>query len=260
MSPSPRLAGPRRLLQDARAGWLSLPAGIVVWEIAGRVSGFAFLPPFSAAVAAVGRMTWSGELPVNMLASLAALLIGYVSAVCVGIPLGVVMGRYRRVDAFLGVYVTILLATPKLLFVPVLFSMFGTSRLTQVLFIFLSSAVVITVNARSGVRGVDGAAVEMARAFGATERQVLARILLPGALPLVMAGVRMGMARGVRAMIMGDMLIAVVGVGALLRKYGGRFDAASVFGLLMVIVGVALACTRTIGMMERRMTRWTEEA
>ncbi len=62
--------GPRTLLQDARAGWISLPLGVVAWEIAGRASGFAFLPPFSAAVAAVWRMTWSGELPLNMVASL----------------------------------------------------------------------------------------------------------------------------------------------------------------------------------------------
>ena len=255
-----RRAGAGRPLQDARSGWLSLPAGIVVWEIAGRVSGFAFLPPFSAAAAAVWRLTWSGELPLHIVASLTALVVGYASAVCIGIPLGVVLGRYRRVDAFVDVYLTILLATPKLLFVPVLFGMFGTSRLTQVIFIFLSAVVIITVNARSGVRGVDAGCVEMARAFGATERQVLIRILLPGALPLIMAGVRMGMGRGVRAMIMGDMLIAVVGMGALLRKYGGRFDAASVFGLLLVVVSVALACTRTIRSMERRMTRWTEEA
>jgi len=260
MSRRPRFASLGRLLQDRRAGWLSLPAGIVAWEIAGRVSQFAFLPPFSAAVSAVWRMTWSGELPQSVAASLTALVVGYASAVCVGIPLGIVMGRYRRVDAFLDVYVTILIATPKLLFVPILFSLFGTSRLTQVIFIYLSAVVVITVNARSGVRGVDAASVEMARAFGATERQVLTRILLPGALPMIMAGVRMGMARAVRAMIMGDMLIALVGMGALLRKYGGRFDAASVFGLLLVIVGVALACTSTIRSVERRMTRWTEES
>jgi NitT/TauT family transport system permease protein len=260
MNLRPRRAVPGRLLLDARAGWLSLPAGFLVWEIGGRMSDFAFLPPFSAAAVAVWRMTWSGELPLNMVASLTSLVAGYVSAVCVGIPLGIVAGRYRRVDAFLDVYITILLATPKLLFVPVLLSLFGTSRLTQVIFVFLSAVVIITVNARSGVRGVDAASVEMARAFGATERQVLTRILLPGALPLIMAGVRIGMGRAVRAMIMGDMLIAVVGMGALLRRYGGRFDAASVFGMLLVIVGVALACTRAIRSLERRLTRWTEEA
>jgi NitT/TauT family transport system permease protein len=252
--------GAGRILQDPRTGWLALPAGIAAWEVAGRLSQYVFLPPFSAAVAAVWRMTWSGELPHNILASLAAMVVGYAAAVGIGIPLGVLMGRHRRLDAVLDVYVTILLATPKLLFVPVLFSLFGTSRLTQVVFIYLSAVVIITVNARSGVRGVDAGCVEMAKSFGATERQVLTRILLPGALPLVMAGLRMGMGRGVRAMIMGDMLIAVVGMGALLRKYGGRFDAASVFGLLLVVVGVALACTSTIRSVERRMTRWTEEA
>ena len=258
MSSRSRRADLGRLRRDSLAGWLTLPIGIVAWETAGRVSHFEFLPPFSAALAAVWRMTWSGELPQSIGASLTALLIGYASAVVVGIPLGLLMGRYRRLDAFLDVYVTILLATPKLLFVPILFSMFGTSQLTQVIFIYLSALVIIVVNARSGVRAVDAGCVEMARSFGATERQVLTRILLPGALPLIMAGVRMGMARGVRAMIKGEMLIAVVGMGALLRKYGGRFDAASVFGLLLVIVGIALFCTSMIRWLERRMTPWTE--
>jgi NitT/TauT family transport system permease protein len=259
MRPGPRRTGLGRVLQDSRAGWLSLPAGLVVWEVAGRALQFAFLPPFSAAAAAVWRMTRSGLLPTHVVASLTALLVGYAAAVSVGIPLGVAMGRFRRVDAFLDVYVTILLATPKLLFVPVLFSLFGTSRLTQVIFIFLSAVIVIAVNARSGVRGVDAGCVEMARAFGATQRQILTRVLLPGALPLIMAGLRMGMGRGVRAMISGDMVIAVVGMGALLRRFGDRFDAASVFGLLLVIVGVGLVCTSAIRSLERRMTRWVEE-
>ena len=247
-----------RFMQDGRFGWLSLPAGMVVWEIAGRVWQFEFLPPFSAAVAATWRMTWSGELPSSIAASLISLVMGYTAAVCIGVPLGILMGRHRRVDAFLGVYVTILLATPSLMFVPVLFSLFGTSRLTQVTFIFLSALVIIIVNTRSGVRSVDPGSIEMARAFGAAERQVFTRILLPGAVPLIMAGARMGMGRGVRAMIKGDMLIAVVGIGALLRKYGGRFDAASVLGLLLAIIALALACTSTIRWVERRMTRWTE--
>lgn len=244
--------------QATRSGWIALPAGLVTWELLGRASHFALLPPFSAALAAVWRMTWSGEIPRNILASLSALAIGYGAAVAVGVPLGVLMGRHRRVDAFLGVYLTLLLATPSILFVPILFSFFGASRLTQVTFIFLSALVIITVNARSGIRTVDAAYVEMARSFGATDRQILARVLVPGAVPLIMAGLRMGMARGVRAMINGEMLIVVIGLGALLRRYGGRFDVASVYGLLLVIVGLALVCTSAIQRVERRMTRWTE--
>lgn len=247
-----------RRLQDTRSGWIALPAGVVAWELLGRASHFVLLPPFSAALAAVWRMTWSGEIPSNILASLTALVIGYGAAVVVGVPLGVLMGRDRRVEAFLDVYLTLLLATPSILFVPILLGLFGTGRLTQVTFIFLSTLVIITVNARSGIRSVDAAYVDMARSFGATDRQILTRILLPGAVPLIMAGLRMGMARGVRAMINGEMLIVMIGIGALLRRYGGRFDVASVYGLLLVVVGIALVCTSVIQRVERRMTRWME--
>ena len=249
-------AGWRR--HDRHVSWLTLPIGILVWEIAGRALEFVFLPPFSAALAAVWRMTASGEISRNIVASLTALGIGYTLAALIGVPMGILMGRHRRIDVLLDVYVTLLLATPSILYVPILFSLFGTGRSTQVIFVCLSSLVIITVNARSGIRTVDASHVEMARSFGATERQVLTKILLPGALPLIMAGLRMGMGRGVRAMINGEMLIVVVGMGALLRRYGGRFDAASVYGLLLVIVGIALICTSTIQWAERRMTRWME--
>jgi NitT/TauT family transport system permease protein len=247
-----------RTFVGSPGSWLTLAAGIVMWEIAGRLSDVAFLPPFSAALTALWRMTLSGEIPRNIVASLTALVIGYVFAVVVGVPLGVLMGRYRRVDVFTDLYVTLLLATPSILFVPILFSLFGTTRLTQVTFTCLSSLGIIAVNARSGIRMVDASYVEMARSFGATERQVVARILLPGALPFIMAGLRIGLGRGVRAMINGEMLIVVVGLGALQRRYGARFDAASVYALLLVVVGIGLICTATIQWVERRMTRWAD--
>jgi NitT/TauT family transport system permease protein len=247
-----------RRLRRSRGSWLTLPAGAVVWEIAGRLGDFPFLPPFSDALAALWRMTSSGEIPRNIVASLTALLMGYASAVAVGIPLGVLMARYRRVDVFMDFYVTLMLATPNILFVPILFSLFGTTRVTQVTYVCLSALTIIAVNARSGLRTVDASHVEMAQSFGATERQLVARIFLPSALPLIMAGLRMGMGRAVRAMINGEMLIVVVGLGALQRRYGARFDAASVYALLLLIVGIALICTSTIQWAERRMTRWAE--
>lgn len=250
--------GRDRHIAGLRGSWVPLAAGLAVWEIGGRLSDVAFLPPFSGTLTALWRMTSSGEIPRNIVASLTALLIGYASAAVVGIPLGVLMGRYRRVDVFLDLYLTLLLATPNILYVPILFSLFGTTRLTQVTYICLSSLGIIAVNARSGIRTVDASHVEMAKSFGATERQLVTRILLPDALPLIMAGLRMGLGRAVRAMINGEMLTVVIGLGALQRTYGARFDAASVYALLLVIVGIALICTLTIQWMERRMTRWTE--
>jgi len=131
-----------------------------------------------------------------------------------------------------------LVAAPSILFVPILFSIFGTSRLTQVTLVFIYVIIIVIVNARGGLRNVDNVHVEMARSFGASERQIFTHILLPGALPMIMAGLRLGMGRGVRAMINGEMLIVLVGLGAMLRMYGNRFDAASVYGLLLVVIVV----------------------
>ncbi len=248
----------RTSLWNARTTFFALGLGIVVWEIAGQLLRFSFLPPFSAAINATWRMTASGEIPRNIVASLTALFIGYLLAVLVGVPIGLLMGRYRRLDYALDPFLSILLASPSILFVPILFSIFGTSRLTQVFLVFLYVLIIVTINSRAGIRMVDSSHVEMARSFGATERQILKHILLPGSLPMVMSGLRLGMGRGVRAMINGEMLIVLVGLGALLRQYGSRFDAASVYGLLLVVIAVALVCTSFVQWLERRVTRWAD--
>lgn len=239
-----------------RPSVLSLGGGILLWEIAGRLIHFSFLPPFSAVLTALARMVWSGEILANLAASLTALLIGYSLAIVVAIPLGLLMGRYRTVEYLFDPYINALLATPSLLYVPIFFGLFGISRLTQVSVVFLYSSIIIIVMCMSGVRAVDTNLVEMARSFGATERQLLFRVLLPGAMPMVMAGLRLGMGRAVRGMINGEMLIVLVGLGALLRQYGSRFDAASVFAILLVVIVVALCCTSVIQWLEKRVTGW----
>lgn len=235
---------------------LSLLGGIVLWEVAGRLIHFSFLPPFSAVLVALWRMLWSGEILSNLTASLTALAIGYGLAILIAVPLGILMGRYRLVEYLLDPYINALLATPSLLYVPIFFGIFGISRLTQVAVVFIYSSIIIVVMCMSGVRAVDANLVEMARSFGATERQLFMRVLLPGALPMVMAGLRLGMGRAVRGMINGEMLIVLVGLGALLRQYGSRFDAASVFGILLVVICVALVCTYSIQWLEHRVTQW----
>jgi ABC-type nitrate/sulfonate/bicarbonate transport system permease component len=235
---------------------LSLLGGIILWETAGRLIHFSFLPPFSAVLAATWRMMWSGEILSNLTASLTALFIGYSLAVLIAVPLGVLIGRFRTLEFVFDPYINALLATPSLLYVPIFFGLFGVSRMTQVAVVFVYSSIMIVVMCISGVRSVDPNLVEMARSFGATERQLLVRVLLPGALPMVMAGLRLGMGRAVRGMINGEMLIVLIGLGALLRQYGSRFDAASVFGILLVVIVVALLCTSSIQWLERRVTRW----
>jgi NitT/TauT family transport system permease protein len=248
------------MTRPASPGALSLAAGLAAWELCGRLWAIPFLPPFSTVLEAAAHMTLDGEIVGDLVNSLGNLALGYSLAACVGVGCGLVMGRYRKVEYALGPALAGMLASPKLLFIPVLYAAFGVSRHALVAVIFLSAVFIITANTMSAQRTVDKALVEMALVFGANRRQLFSRVLLPGSLPLTMAGLRLGMGRAVAGMITGEKFITLVGLGAKLRMYGNRFDAAAVFALLLIVACVALACTGLVRLAERRLTRWAEPA
>lgn len=245
-------------IDTGRPQALSLIVGLVCWEILGRLLNFSFLPPFSTVLQASWELIVSGEILGNLAVSLGSLAIGYGAASVLGLILGALMGRYRRVEYMLDIYLNAFLASPTLIYVPILFAFFGVSRMSQVAVIFLYSFWLITANTLAGIRTVDGVLIEMARSFGASERQLFWKIMLPDALPLIMAGLRIGMGRAVKGMINGELFIALVGLGALLKTYGGRFDSAKVLGILLVIVLVAVITTSIVQAIDRHVTRWAD--
>jgi len=237
---------------------VSLAMGAVAWEIVGRAAAFRFLPPFSRVLRAAGELIAGGEIVPPLLASLLSLLVGYGSAVLFGVAVGLLMARCRTIEFLLAPYLNAFLATPKLALVPVLYALLGLSRFIQVLVIFLSAFFVIALNTMRGIQTVDPVYVEMARAFGAGERQLFRTVLLPGSLPLTAAGLRLGIGHAFRGMVNAEMLVALFGLGAMLRSYGGRFEVEKVFAILLVIVGLALICMSLLRLIERRTAGWGE--
>ena len=250
-----KFSGSGRL--GAGASLFALSVGVIAWELAGWGAGFRFLPPFSRVLRAAIDLVVTGQIVTPLVASLLSLLAGYGAAVTLGLTLGVLMGRYPTIEFTLAPYLNAFLAAPKIALVPVFYTLFGLSRLIQVAVIFLSAFFVIVLNTMRGIQTVDPECVEMARAFGATERQLFRRVLLPGAMPLTMAGLRLAIGHAVRGMVTAEMLVELFGLGALLRAYGGRFDAEKVYAILLVVIGVALVCTSMVRLVERRMTDWT---
>jgi NitT/TauT family transport system permease protein len=247
-----------RHLVASRLTIYSLAIGAFMWELAGRCTGWRFLPPLSRVLRAEIELFASGQIISHLSASILGLLVGYTMAVVFGITLGALMGRYRTVEFVLAPYLNAFLATPKIVLLPVLYSFFGLSRLVQIAVIFLSAFFVIVLNTLRGIQTVEPIYVEMARAFGATERQLFFKVLLPGALPLMMAGLRLAIGHAVKGMVTGEMFITVFGMGALLRTYGGRFDAEKVFAILLVVIIVGLVCSSSVQLLERRLTHWMD--
>jgi ABC-type nitrate/sulfonate/bicarbonate transport system permease component len=116
--------------------------------------------------------------------------------------------------------------------------------------------VMVIVNARAGVRQVDPSLIQMARSFGASEATIWRRILIPGALPAIMTGVRLGLGRAVTGMVIVELLMVSVALGRLILQYRGMFQAASLYAVIIVILAEALILISVIGWLEQRFTPW----
>jgi NitT/TauT family transport system permease protein len=170
----------------------------LLWEISGRIMDSTLIPPLSHIAVAWWKLLSSGKLLSNIGLSLTTLAIGFLLAALCGVVLGLLMGRFRAVEHFLDLYVNALMSAPTTAFVPVLILWFGLGIESRIAVVFLFAVFVIIINTMTGVKQVDGVLVEMARSFGAKEREVFFKIILPAALPAIMAGVRLGMGRAVK--------------------------------------------------------------
>lgn len=243
-------------LRQAVPSLVALAVGAGSWEILARIWSVSFLPPFTTVVARLIQMIDDGLIVGSLISSLTNLIIGFVISAIVGIAVGVLMGSYRRVEVALDVYVNALLTAPSLVFAPIFFAIFGLGRESIVSVIIVYSMFIIIVNTTSAVQSVSPGLIEMARLFGASDRQVFRRVVIPAASPMIMAGLRLGVGRAVKGMINGEMFIAAVGLGRVVMDAGRRFDSASVLAVLMVVIIVAFAAVKIVQIIDARVTWW----
>jgi NitT/TauT family transport system permease protein len=237
-------------------GGLSLLGGALAWEAVARVWDVSFFPPLSAVLVRLGHMTADGEILRSLGNSLVNLAIGFAISTVIGVTVGLLMGAYKKVDQALDLYVYALLTAPSLVFAPIFFSIFGLGRASIIGVVVMYATFIIIINTATAIRGVPVALIEMGRSFCATDWQVFRRIVIPAAMPLIMAGLRLGMGRAVKGMINGEMFIAAVGLGAVVMDAGRRFDAETILAVLLVIIVVAVATMKLVQLLDRRVTAW----
>ncbi len=244
-----RLRGP---LESA----LPLLAGVVAWEIGARLWGVSFLPPFSTVVDRLVELTLAGRIGPSLVASMTNLLIGSVISVVGGVGIGLLMGASRKIELALDVYVYGFLTAPTLVFAPILFSIFGLGSGSIIALIVISAMWVIIINTVAGVHAVEAEQIEMARSFNASRRDMVLKVMLPSALPLAFAGLRLGAGRAVKGWINGEMFIAVVGLGSILMKAGRMFDAETVLAIVLLVMVIAYLVVGLVQLVDQRVNRW----
>lgn len=244
-----------RLLLGPGLPWISFGAGLLLWEAVGRAGWYGFLPPFSAVLAAFAELIASGRIWAIRL-TLESLAIGFGLSLVLGIVTGVAMARSRLLEYVLDPWIDAFMTIPSSALIPLYLILFGLGAETRVVIVFMHAYFVVVINTLAGARAVDPHLVEMARAFGAREGEMIRKIVLPSALPLVLTGVRLGFGRAVRGIINGETILASVGIGQLLIRYGRSFQMESLYAVVLTIIILAVAGTTLVGVLERRLTRW----
>ncbi len=235
---------------------VSLALLLAGWEVLAIFRGGLLMPRFSDTAVAWVDILLSGELLRAFVQSNLAMLLGYAMAILIGIPLGLVMGRIRAVESFADVYLNLLLVMPMSAVMPLILIALGLGLTSRTVIICSFGVVIIAVNTRAGMRSIDADLVEMARSFGANELQLWRRVFLPGSLPAIIAGLRMGLGRSITGMVVVELLLIAVGLGRLMLVYGGNFDADYVFAVIITILAEAVVLMNLAKSLEQRMLPW----
>jgi len=229
-----------------------------LWEIFGRQVDPLFLSYPSAIARAFFQLLGAGEFERQALGSLQVFAIGLIAALVLGIALGLLMGRYRLAEYLLDPYVYALDATPRVALIPLLLLWFGLGTSSKIAIVFLSGLFPVLMNTFAGVRTVSAQLVDIGRAYGAREGKIFTKIILPAALPFVMAGIRLAVGRALIGIITAEMFTAVTGLGALLIRYSSALATDKFFVpvILLALLGVFLG--GAVEKLQKWLAPWKE--
>jgi len=232
---------------------LSLVAWCLVWELIGRAGLSTIIPPISRVLTAGMSIVATEKFVAAVVVSLRSFGLGMALALVVGVLVGTLMARVEGVARILGVWVNVFSSAPVSALVPILMAVIGIGETTVVVAVFLFAVFVIVLDVEVGVRQADRSLVEMARAFGARPHQVYTKVLFLSALPELLAGVRLGAIRGVKGVVIGQLLVAIIGVGELFELYAQHYLMEEFWALVLVVFAFAFAVSEAVAYLERRV-------
>jgi ABC-type nitrate/sulfonate/bicarbonate transport system permease component len=243
-----------RRVEGLLLGTAGLGGLVIAWEAAARsgaINPVVLASPGRVATALL-RQWRTGELPADLAVSAAEFALAFTLAVIVGGTLGLAMGLARPAEHALSPFVWFFYSAPLVAFQPLLLVWLGFGFWTVVVLAASLAAFPITVNTLAGVRATDPGLLRAVRAFGGRRLDVIVKVILPAALPLALAGLRLGAGRALVGIVVGEMFSANAGLGFRLTFYGARLRTADTLAPLLGIVAIGLLATEAVRFAERR--------
>lgn len=244
---------------NAAISLASVAVVVALWELLGRGVNPIFASYPSAIYAAGVKMAQSGLIWRAFLESMQPLAAGYVLAAAAGIPLGLLLGRYRWAESGLGIYVTAFYAAPLVALVPLFVLWFGLGFAVKVAIIFVLAIFPITINTWSGVKAVPKTLIEVGTSFVASDAAIMWKIIVPATLPYIMTGLRLAVGRAIIAMVVAEFFTAITGLGGIILKAGDSFDTARLFVPVLILMALGIGLTALVGWLEAKVAPWQKE-
>jgi ABC-type nitrate/sulfonate/bicarbonate transport system permease component len=238
--------------------WISILAGIALWEIAGRSTSAAFMVPFSETLVRLWEVTVHGDLIAQLIDSGQLFLSGFVLALVVGMPLGMLLARVRVLRIGIEPYIMIIYATPLVALIPFILSMMGFGFAPKVLVVFLFAVFPVIYNTVEGARSIKPELIEVAQSFRSSEWALWREVMLPYTLPYTMTGVRQAIGRALVGMIAAEFFLSSTGVGQFIMGASQNFDTGGVFASIFVIGLIGVGLMRLGLKIEHHFARWRQ--
>ncbi|MGE0562993.1 MAG: ABC transporter permease [Pseudolabrys sp.] len=237
---------------------LSLLAGILLWEIAGRSTSAAFMVPFSETVRQLWQLAGTANFWTQLRESAALFATGFVLALVIGMPFGLLLARVRTLRIGIEPYIMILYATPMVALIPFILSIMGFGFAPKVLVVFLFAVFPVLYNTVEGARSIKPELIEVARSYRSSEWALWRDVMLPYTLPYTMTGVRQAIGRALVGMVAAEFFLSSTGLGQLIMAASQNFDTGGVFASILLIGVIGVGLMRLGLMIEQHFARWRQ--
>jgi ABC-type nitrate/sulfonate/bicarbonate transport system permease component len=229
-----------------------------VWQAVGsaRIVSRLFLPAPTDVLEAFGELIADGELARDLAVSGQEFFIGYFLAGATAIPLGLLLGWYPRVRYALDPFVTFLYATPRIVLLPLFIIWLGIGVESKIAVIFLGAFFAVLINTTAGVRNLDSHLIRVARSLGAGDLVIFKTIALPGSVPFILTGLRLGIGHALIGVVVGELVAAQYGIGRMMAIAGATFQSSKVFAGLFFIASTGMLLTYILQRLERHFDAW----
>lgn len=248
-------------MEDKLPGWvstLSLVGLIVLWEVICRISAVPelYLPSPSAILLAGWDMLTSGELLVNAKASLSRIGWGFAIGSAAGIILGLATGFFKLAEAVGNPVVHALYPIPKIALLPLIILWLGIGEFSKITIISLGVFFPVIINTYSGVKNVDPLLIKAAVAFRASRLNIIRKVILPGALPVIFAGLKLAAGTSLLLLVAAEMIAAKEGIGAMILHYGDLMLTTKLMVGVLALSLLGVAFNYSLNWLEKRLISW----